>query len=177
MKQLWRYLLPTLGLLLISVAMAVSALPEAASISALSPTATPAPPTPAPTPTRGPAPTLAPPDLEGGTFIRDRQTAIQLALEVDARLAVREQPITLDLIAAHPEMISAKRYATQMETDFGVDTALWDEAVWVVTIKAKGTFSLPGIGRSGPMETDSVSYELLEKTGRMMGVALDPVKP
>lgn len=131
-------------------------------------------PTPAPTATDGPPPTLAPTVLEVVRPITDRQVAIQLAIEIDRTTAQRDQPITEAMLAANPDIVTVERFASQAESGFGVATAYIEEPVWVVTFKGKGTFSLVGINQRGPFEGDSVSYELLEKTGTMLGLSVHP---
>ncbi len=170
MKAL-RYLFIIVSVTLIVVSIGVSAFAQSSPV----PTAKPVPPTPAPSPTPGPAPTDAPYALEMVIPITDRQIAIQLALKIDNTHAVRDQPLTQEMIAANPDMITADRFKTQAETDFGVVTAIANEPVWVVTIRAKGTFSLPCMACRGPIEADSVSYELLEQTGQMMGISVHPL--
>jgi hypothetical protein len=131
-------------------------------------------PTPAPTATDGPPPTPEPTVLDAIRPVTDRQVAIQLAIEIDRTTAQRDQPITEAMLAANPDMVTVERFASQAESGFGVATAYAEEPVWVVTFKGKGTFNLVVMDQRGPFEGDSVSYELLEKTGTLLGLSAHP---
>lgn len=126
--------------------------------------------TPPPPPTPGPPPTPLPYKPEGGEPVRNREEAIQRALLIDSDLAVREQPLT-------PDMIIVERYATRQEASdvygggvFG-DPEVASEPVWVVRIKGKVCLRTPGgLGSvKGCVEGDGVTYVISQKTGYLLG--------
>ena len=133
--------------------------------------------TPPPPPTPGPPPTPLPYKPEGGEPVRNRDEAIQRALLIDSDLAVREQPLT-------PDMIIVERYATWQEAadvyGFGTWTepGVMSEPVWVVRIKGKVCLRLPGAilkpkERSGKscVEGDGVTYVISQKTGYLLAIS------
>ncbi len=128
--------------------------------------------TPPPPPTPGPPPTPLPYEPKGGEPVRNRDEAIQRALLMESRGAVREQPLT-------PDMIIVERYATRQEASdvygFGTWTepGVMSEPVWVVRIKGKVCLSMPGgLGsRQGCEETDGVTYVISQKTGYLLAIS------
>lgn len=127
--------------------------------------------TPPPPPTPGPFPTRLPYKPEGGEPIRNREEAIQRALLIDSELAIREQPLT-------PDMIIVERYATRQEASdvyfgdrFG-DPEVASEPVWVVRIKGKVCLRTPGglgmVSSKGCLEGDGVTYVISQKTGYLL---------
>jgi predicted anti-sigma-YlaC factor YlaD len=139
-------------------------------------TATPAPPTPAPTATPGPALTATPYEPPVVMPITDRDVAIQLALQVDRNWVQRDHPITMEMIAADPTIVTVQRFASQAESGFGTNATIVDGPVWVVTLRGRGLASIIGIG-GGSVETDEVTYEFLERTGTLLGTSVKPITP
>jgi hypothetical protein len=125
--------------------------------------------TPPPPPTPGPPPTPLPYEPKGGEPVRNRDEAIQRVLLMESNLAIREQPLT-------PDMIIVERYATRQEASdvyfgggFG-DPEVASEPVWVVRIKGKVCLSMPGgLGsQKGCEEADGVTYVISQKTGWLL---------
>lgn len=137
--------------------------------------------TPPPPPTPGPPPTAVPYKPEGGEPVRNRDEAIQRALLIESGMAVREQPLTEEMLAANPDMIIVESYATRQEASgvygFGTwtDPAVMSEPVWVVRIKGKACLSMPGgipdeDSEQGCDETDGVTYVISQKTGYLLAM-------
>jgi hypothetical protein len=108
--------------------------------------------------------------------ITDRDVAIQLALQADRNLVQRDRPITVEMIAADSSIVTARRFATQAESGFGVNATIVDGPVWVVTLYGRGVVSMIGIG-GGTFETDEVSYAFLERTGTLLGTSASRITP
>jgi hypothetical protein len=142
----------------------------------LGPTATSAPPTLAPTATPGPALTSTPYEPPVVMPITDRNVAIQLALQADRNWVQRDRPITVEMIAADPTIVTAQRFASQAESGFGVNATIVDGPVWVVTIYGRGVVSMIGMA-GGTFETNEVSYEFLERTGTLLGTSAGQITP
>jgi hypothetical protein len=128
--------------------------------------------TPPAPPTPGPPPTSAPYKPEGGEPVGNRDEAIQRALLIDSRGAVREQPLT-------PDMVIVERYATRQEAadvyGFGTWTepGVMSEPVWVARIKGKVCLSIAGGLGSGKkcVESDGVTYIISQKTGYLLAIS------
>jgi len=131
--------------------------------------------TPPPPPTPGPPPTPLPYEPKGGEPVRNRDEAIQRALLIDSDLAVREQPLT-------PDMIIVEGYATRQEAanvyGFGTWTepGVMSEPVWVVRLKGKVCLRMPGAGAglaSGKncIEADGATYVISQKTGYLLNMS------
>jgi len=130
--------------------------------------------TPPPPPTPGPPPTPLPYKPEGGEPVRNRDEAIRRVLLMESNLAVREQPLT-------PDMVIVERYATRQEASdvygFGTWTepGVMSEPVWVVRIKGKVCLKTPGGVAEGSRkeceEADGVTYVISQKTGWLLGIA------
>lgn len=125
--------------------------------------------TPPPPPTPGPEPTLVPDDSQG-VPVTTVSEALQLVLSLDSRSTIREQPLTVDVITANPDIVTVEQYTTRQEAakiyGFGMspDPEIQSEPVWVIIIKGKVIVNL--IGRS--VETDGVTYVISQKTGRLL---------
>jgi hypothetical protein len=128
-------------------------------------------------PTPGPPPTAVPPAADRGDPVASRDEAIQRALYLDALGTVREQPLTEDTIAAHPDRITVEAYATRQEASdaywgdaFG-DAVLASEPVWMVMIE--GRVAVRGVGGlgSGPVEADGVTYVISQVDGKLLSVS------
>ena len=136
--------------------------------------------TPPPPPTPGPPSTSAPYKPEGGEPVRNRDEAIQRALLIDSGPAVREQPLTRELLAANPDMVIVERYATRQEASdvygFGtwVEPGVMSEPVWVVRIKGKACIkTVGGLGFGEECEeTDGVTYVISQKTGYLLAMGM-----
>jgi hypothetical protein len=141
-------------------------------------------PIPPPPPTPGPPPTAAPYKPEGGEPVRNRDEAIQRALLIESSMAVREQPLTEEVLAANPDMVIVERYATRQEAadvyGFGtwIETEVMSEPVWVVRIKGKVCLRIPGVvtfeeGSDGKVceEGDGVTYVISQKTGYLLAMS------
>jgi hypothetical protein len=107
--------------------------------------------------------------------ITDREVAIQLALQADRNWVQRDRPITEEMIAADPGIVTVQRFATQAESGFGVNATIVDGPVWVVMLRGRGLATVIGIG-GGTVETNEVSYEFLERTGTLLGTSVNPVQ-
>ena len=137
--------------------------------------------TPLPPPTPGPPPTSAPYKPEGGEPVRNRDEAIQRALLIESGSAVREQPLTEEVLAANPDMVIVERYATRQEASdvygFGTWTepGVMSEPVWVVRIKGKACLMTVGGGygfeEAGCVESDGVTYVISQKTGYLLAMS------
>ena len=135
-----------------------------------------------PPPTPGPPPTDVPYKPEGGEPVRNRDEAIQRALLIESGSAVREQPLTEEVLAANPDMVIVERYATRQEASdvygFGTWTepGVMSEPVWVVRIKSKVCLSMPGgLGipegsGKGCVEGDGVTYVISQQTGYLLAM-------
>jgi hypothetical protein len=108
--------------------------------------------------------------------ITDRNVAIQLALQADRNWVQRDRPITVEMIAADPTIVTAQRFASQAESGFGVNATIVDGPVWVVTIYGRGVVSMIGMA-GGTFETNEVSYEFLERTGTLLGTSAGQITP
>ena len=106
--------------------------------------------------------------------VTNRDVAVRLALQADSNLVKRDQPITVEMIAADHNAVAVQRFATQAESGFGVNATIVDGPVWVVTIKGSGVASILG---GGTHETNEVSYEFLERTGTLLGTSVNPITP
>ncbi len=166
-----------------SVVIAVSLLLAlaATTIVACATRWSPPPQTPPPPPTPGPPPTSAPYKPEGGEPVRNREEAIQRALLIESGSAVREQPLTEEVLAANPDMVIVERYATRQEASdvygFGTWTepGVMSEPVWVVRIKGKACLMTVGGGygfeEAGCVESDGVTYVISQKTGYLLAMS------
>jgi hypothetical protein len=129
-------------------------------------------------PTPGPPPTAVPPAADRGGPVASRDAAIQRALYLDALGTVREQPLTEDTIAAHPDRITVEAYATRQEASdaywgdaFG-DAVLASEPVWVVMIAGRvAVEDLPGGLGSRPGEVDGITYVISQVDGTLLSVS------
>ena len=108
--------------------------------------------------------------------ITDRDVAIQLAIQADRNLVQRDHPITVEMIAADPNIVNARRFASQAESGFGVNATIVDRPVWVVTIYGRGVVSMIGMV-GGTFETNEVSYDFLERTGTLLGTLASQITP
>ena len=142
-------------------------------------------PTLPPPPTPGPPLTDAPyePYEPGGEPVRNRDEAIQRALLIESGMAVREQPLTEEVLAANPDMVIIERYATRQEASdvYGLGTwtepEVMSEPVWVVRIKGKVCLRMPGAltfeeASDGKVceEGDGVTYVISQKTGYLLAM-------
>ena len=138
---------------------------------------------PPPPPTPGPPPTDVPYKPEGGEPVRTREEAIQRALLIESGMAVREQPLTEEVLAANPDMVVVERYATRQEASdvYGLGTwiepEVMSEPVWVVRIKGKVCLRMPGAltfeeASDGKVceEGDGVTYVISQKTGYLLAM-------
>lgn len=130
-----------------------------------------------PPPTPGPQPTLVP-DTSTGVPVTSHTEAIRRVVALEKFWAAREQSLTEEQIAAHPDRVVVEYYATRGEASdvysgghFG-DPEIESEPVWVVIIKGKVHVTIIGIaGRDGPVEADGVTYIISARTGKVLEVA------
>jgi hypothetical protein len=114
--------------------------------------------------------------------VRTREEAIQRALLIESGMAVREQPLTEEVLAANPDMVIVERYATRQEAadvcGFGtwIEPEVMSEPVWVVRIKGKACLRMPGgipdegSEQQGCDETDGVTYVISQQTGYLLAM-------
>jgi hypothetical protein len=100
---------------------------------------------------------------------------------IESGSAVREQPLTEEVLAANPDMVIVERYATRQEASdvygFGTWTepGVMSEPVWVVRIKGKACLMTVGGGygfeEAGCVESDGVTYVISQKTGYLLAMS------
>ncbi len=135
-------------------------------------------PPPPPTPTTfPPPPTETPPTLDlDHLIVASREQAIDWALYYDSAWAIRDQPLTKEMLAAQPEMIIVEEYATRREANEVYGMGILNESVsppvWIVIIKGKVSVNMPGLASvGGPMESDGVTYFICKVDGSLIGLS------
>lgn len=131
-----------------------------------------------PTPTPGPPPPPAPDVPRGGMPVTSRDEAIQRALFLDSMVVIREQPLTMEGIAASSDLIVAESYKTRQEAantywgDGFADSKIASEPVWVVIIKGEVSVKLiGGLGANAELiKSDGVTYEISQVDGALLRV-------
>lgn len=129
---------------------------------------------PPPTPTSFPPPPTPTPAKVGTPVITSRDQAIEQALLCDSYVAIRERPLTKEMIAANPDMIMAEPYASQQEAfDVYRMGGVPDKGppVWVVIVKGKVSVRLLGLSATkDPKESNGVTYFISQVDGALVGI-------
>jgi hypothetical protein len=124
----------TLFLLFGAVALCVGLVLSITAARATCPVPSMTPPAP---PTPGPPPTELP-QVEKGDPVTTRAKAVERALAIDAVLAVREHPFTLQVFEERPDIVTVESYGTREDACGGggvIDSSVTSQAVWVVMIR------------------------------------------
>jgi hypothetical protein len=164
-----------LFIVIISLLVALVSTLIVSAVSPWGPISVPLPPTPGP-----PPPSVSDTETDGGDSITNREQAIQRALFIDSKWAIREQSLTEEKVAANPDMVVVESYATRQEAVDAYwgggfdDPELASEPVWVVIIKGKVSLqTVGGMGAQESVEADEVIYVISQKTGLLLRVSTD----
>ncbi len=148
---------------------------QAGAVTASSEEVAPLPPTP------GSPPTSEPYKPEGREFVDNADEAIRLALLVDSDWAIREKPLTADMVTAN-DNVTVEYYPSRQEAEavyLGGGSPLEDvasEPVWVVRIRGDVLVRVVGGPRRDgtdpePTPANGVTYIILQQTGELAAVS------
>jgi hypothetical protein len=159
----------TLFLLFGAIVMCVGLVLSITAARARYPAPSMTPPVP---PTPGPPPTELP-QVEKGDPVTTRAKAVERALAIDAVLAVREYPFTLQAFEERPDMVTVESYGTWEDASGGggvIESSVTSQAVWVVAIKGQASLRMLG-GGQGMREVDGVTYTISQQDGSLLAIS------